>query len=194
MNATIASVDEESPGSDQIAVLQLVVARLDEVGVPYMVTGSTALNYYAVPRMTRDIDIVVELDVTRSEQLWNALSSEFYAEREAIDRAAVERRIVNVIHLDRLVKVDLIVRRSTEFARMEFSRRRRLDPLGGVWLVSPEDLVLSKLTWAQQSGSETQLRDVREVIRAVPDLDREYIAKWAGILGVSEAAARAGAR
>lgn len=179
--------------SDQIAVLQLIVARLDEAGVPYMVTGSTALNYYAVPRMTRDIDIVIELNAAQSGTLGGLLSSEFYVDQDAIDRAAAERRIVNVIHLRHLVKVDLIVQRNTDFARVEFSRRRRLDPLGGLWLVSPEDLVLSKLMWAQQSGSEVQLRDVREVVRAVPDLDREYIAKWAGALDVSEAAAREGA-
>lgn len=176
-------MDDPSLESDQIAVLQVIVARLDEAGVPYMITGSTAVNYYAVPRMTRDIDIVVELDTARSGRLGKLLSSEFYVDQNAIDRAAAERRIVNAIHLGRLVKVDLIVRRDTDFARTEFSRRRRLDPLGGLWLVSPEDLVLSKLMWARQGGSDAQLRDVREVVRAVHDLDREYIARRSGGVG-----------
>ena len=42
-------------------VLKLVASRLNAAGIPYMVSGSMALNFYATPRMTRDIDIVVEI-------------------------------------------------------------------------------------------------------------------------------------
>ena len=42
-----------------------------------MVTGSTAANYYAVPRMTRDIDIVVELGAADVETML-ALFGNFY--------------------------------------------------------------------------------------------------------------------
>jgi len=183
--------DNSSPTSDQTAVLQVVIAKLDDASVPYMVTGSTALNYYAVPRMTRDIDIVIDLEAADSGNLSDQLSAEFYADRDAISRAAVERRIVNVIHLERLVKVDLIVRKDTEFARHEFSRRR-LDASSGLWVVSLEDLVLSKLWWAQQTGSQLQLRDVHELVRANAKLDRDYITRWTGLLGVSELASREG--
>ncbi|HEV8672743.1 MAG TPA: hypothetical protein VGX21_01745 [Methylomirabilota bacterium] len=47
--------------SEELEVLKSVARRLDDLGIPYMVTGSMATSYYAVPRMTRDIDIVVEL-------------------------------------------------------------------------------------------------------------------------------------
>lgn len=189
---SIVSVDS-STEPDQLAVLRTIVARLDDVSVPYMVTGSMALNFYAMPRMTRDIDIVVELDAVSGQTLGAALTTEFYVDHDAIQRAVAEQRIVNVIHLDRLVKVDLIVRKNTDFARTEFSRRSRHDQAWRLWLVSPEDLVLSKLLWAQQTGSELQLRDVREIIRAVEGLDRDYLERWVQLLGVSEGATRAGA-
>jgi hypothetical protein len=47
--------------SAELEVLQDAIARLDRAGIAYMLTGSVALSYYAEPRMTRDIDLVVEL-------------------------------------------------------------------------------------------------------------------------------------
>ena len=44
----------------ELYVLKIVVGRLEAAGIPYMVTGSIAANFYTVPRMTRDIDIVGE--------------------------------------------------------------------------------------------------------------------------------------
>ncbi|MGZ8467524.1 MAG: hypothetical protein ACXWXT_18420, partial [Candidatus Binatia bacterium] len=47
--------------SEELEVLKQVTQRLDRTKIAYMVTGSIATNFYTVPRMTRDIDIVVEL-------------------------------------------------------------------------------------------------------------------------------------
>jgi hypothetical protein len=46
-----------------------------------------------------------------------------------------------------------------------------------LWIVSPEDLVLSKLEWARDSGSELQMRDVRHLLKAT--LDQGYLRQWA---------------
>jgi hypothetical protein len=59
--------------SDELDVLKAVAAELEGAGVPYMVTGSMAANFYTVPRMTRDIDLVIELferDVDRITRLF----------------------------------------------------------------------------------------------------------------------------
>ena len=42
-------------------LVQPFVVRLEQLGVPYMVTGSTAGILYGEPRMTHDVDIVVAL-------------------------------------------------------------------------------------------------------------------------------------
>jgi hypothetical protein len=47
--------------SDGLVVLKLVATPLNGAGIPYMLSGSMAMNYYAQPRMTRDLDLVVEL-------------------------------------------------------------------------------------------------------------------------------------
>ena len=71
---------------------------------------------------------------------------------------------------------------------MEFARRQPVE-LNGVktWIVSREDLILSKLVWAKDSGSELQRRDVRTLLD--DSMDRAYLARWAARLGVAEALA-----
>ena len=46
---------------NELDIVRDVSQRLDHAGITYMLTGSMAMNYYAQPRMTRDIDMVVEL-------------------------------------------------------------------------------------------------------------------------------------
>ncbi|MFO7692297.1 MAG: hypothetical protein R6V57_04335 [Vicinamibacterales bacterium] len=172
--------------ADLLDVLRIVTSRLELAGVPYMVSGSLALGYYAQPRMTRDIDVVVELDDEGVHRVVAAFASDFYCDEDAIRRAVATRRLVNLVHLESAYKVDLIVRKDSEYRQVEFQRRRRLS-LGGVdiWLVAPEDLLLSKLLWARESGSELQLRDAANLVASVPDLDWPYSSRWASALGVA---------
>ena len=58
--------------TDQLSILTLVTERLDAVGIAYMPTGSIAAGYYAQPRMTRDIDLVVELEPADAERIAGA--------------------------------------------------------------------------------------------------------------------------
>lgn len=46
--------------SEDLEVLKTVAQRLDGARIAYMVTGSIVLNYYALPRISRDVDVVVE--------------------------------------------------------------------------------------------------------------------------------------
>lgn len=82
-----------------------------------------------------------------------------------------------MIHTTSIVKVDCVVRKTSAYRMEEFGRRRVMDLAGRpVWVVSPEDLVLSTLDWARDTRSEIQLRDVRSVLQACPDLDWDYLA------------------
>jgi hypothetical protein len=55
-----------------------------------------------------------------------------------------------------------------------------------IWLVTAEDLLLSKLAWAKDSRSQVQLEDARNLVESVPDLDQGYLARWAAELTVTE--------
>jgi hypothetical protein len=173
--------------SEQLDVLKLVAERLQRADIAYMISGSIALNYYAQPRLTRDIDIVVALRREDAERMTNLFAEDFYIDAEAVCNAIVQLGMFNIIHYDHVMKVDFIVRKETPYRQEEFARRSAVD-IDGVtmWLVTAEDLLLSKLAWAAESRSEIQLQDVRNLIRSVADLDWTYIERWADELTLGE--------
>src|SRR5512143_1131182 len=126
-----------------------------------MVTGSTAASYYTVPRMTRDIDLVVELSAVDADRLCALFEGDFYVDRDAVREAITERGAFNMIHHAHVLKVDLMVRKDSEYRREEFRRRQRASVEGHAFtIVTPEDLIISKLDWARDTLSEIQLTDV----------------------------------
>lgn len=174
---------------DQSRVLLDVVTRLDRENIEYMVSGSIALSTYVRPRMTRDIDIVVDVDSARVDALLRAFSGEYYLDDQAARRAVAERRLVNAVHESTLVKVDLVIRKDTPFRKAEFERRRIVTVYGQpVRVVSPEDLLLSKLLWGAESGSAIQLEDAKQLMGL--ELDWPYVDRWAAVLEMSDAVDR----
>lgn len=169
----------------ELVALRDVCARLDAAAIAYMLTGSTAMSFYARPRMTRDIDLVIALEAAQSQRLIDALGTEYHADPEAIATAIRGGRPWNVIHMPTVVKVDLIPRKESIYRRAEFERRRRIDLAGmSLWIVGIEDLILSKLEWSRDSRSEQQRRDVSALLDA--PLDRVYLNEWAARLGLLE--------
>jgi hypothetical protein len=94
----------------------------------------------------------------------------------------------NVIDAQAGWKADLRIRRDRPFSRTEFNRRRKAAILEiDLWVTSPEDVVLSKLEWARESASEQQLQDALGVLLVQNErLDRDYLKKWAAVLGVAD--------
>src|SRR5712692_10054858 len=171
--------------SEEVEVLKMVTGRLDAVGIPYMVTGSMALNYYAVPRMTRDIDVVVELSTPDADRMCDLFRDDFYIEPETVRESVEKRGTCNIIHMALVVKVDLVVRKDSEYRRTEFARRRKVSLEGHpFFIVAPEDLVISKIDWAKDTRSEVQLADARNLLRSTPGLDRPYLERWTTRLGL----------
>ena len=171
--------------SEELQVLKEVVRRLDDAGIPYMVTGSIAANFYTVPRMTRDIDIVVELSERDIGRFIPLFEKDYYLEPEAVRGAVKNKGMFNLIQDEYIIKVDFVVRKDTPYRRREFSRRKKVSVDGqDLYIVAPEDLILSKLEWAKESKSEVQLVDVRNLLKSVKRLNRGYLVRWAKQLGV----------
>jgi len=146
-----------------------------------MLTGSVAMNYYSLPRMTRDIDLVVELTTPQAEVFIELVGEDYYLDRQAVLNAVAQRSMFNLIHNETIIKVDCIVLKNETYRQEEFSRRRKIT-VGDfeVWIVSREDLILSKLYWARDSRSEMQLRDVRNLL--APECDMNYLRSRAAML------------
>src|ERR1700721_1428233 len=106
---------------DELDIVLDVSKRLDAAGISYMLTGSMAMNYYAQPRMTRDIDLVVALRREDAERLVNLFSADYYVSREAVESSIAHESLFNLIHNESVIKVDCIIRKHNEYRVNEFN-------------------------------------------------------------------------
>lgn len=172
--------------SQEIDLLKSVCRRLEQARIPYMLTGSLAAHFYSVPRMTRDIDIVIELLSFEANNVVRLFQDDFYVSKESISEAIQFETMFNVIHEKSGFKVDFIIRKDQPYREIEFQRRRLIELDGtNVWVVSSEDLIISKLYWAKDSFSQLQIGDIRKLMTSVKNLDLDYINKWIQKLGLS---------
>jgi hypothetical protein len=169
----------------ELDILRDASRRLESAGIAFMLTGSVAMNYYAQPRMTRDIDLVVALDGVHAEAIVRLFEADYYVDGQAVARAIVQRSMFNLIHSKTIIKVDCIVLKSDAYRQEEFVRRKRII-LGDfqTWIVSREDLILSKLYWARDSRSDLQLGDVKNLLG--DDCDEVYLRSRAVAIGIDE--------
>ncbi|MCS6939426.1 MAG: DUF6036 family nucleotidyltransferase [Roseiflexaceae bacterium] len=171
----------------------LVTKTLERLGIPYAVGGSLASSLYGVMRSTLDVDIVADIKPEQIPPLIAALSHEFYADDEMIKDAIAHRSSFNFIHYETAFKVDVFIRKLRAFDQMQLERRQPVviaaNPEESVYIVSAEDIILSKLEWYRLGGevSERQWRDVLGVLKVrAGELDLNYLRRWATELNVSD--------
>jgi hypothetical protein len=171
----------------ELSILADVVTRLEAEEVQYALTGSVAMNCYTAYRTTVDTDIVVQLARADAPRMVRLFQNDFYIDFGAVDEAIRLKQSFNVIHYERLLKVDFIVAEPTALLHQRFGRRRRLSIEDTeVWVLSPEDLVLAKLEWTRMSRSARQLADVRALLDGVTGIDIEYLTRSAAALGLMD--------
>jgi hypothetical protein len=175
--------------NEALPVFLAVLEKLETAGIPYMVVGSIASMIYGEPRLTHDMDLVVEVlpaDARKFTLLFD--NEDFYCPPPEVLRAeVVQHGQFNLIHNGSGLKVDLMVRKNTPRAEEEF-QRRSLKPFAGkreVFLASPEDVIISKLEFHRMGGSEKHITDIRGIM-AYTALDHAYLDRWINRLGLTE--------
>ncbi|OIN93327.1 MAG: hypothetical protein AUJ21_05840 [Anaerolineae bacterium CG1_02_58_13] len=171
----------------------LVTQALEQIGISYAVGGSLASSIHGVMRSTLDADIVADMKLEHIKPLVAALSKEFYADDEMIKDAIEHHSSFNLIHYETAFKVDIFTRKLRAFDQMQLERRRTsviaTDPEYSVYVVSPEDIILSKLEWYRMGGevSDRQWRDILGVLKTrAGELEMDYLRKWANELKVAD--------
>lgn len=166
-------------------VLHDFVRRIEALDIAYMLTGSMAMMRYAGFRQTADVDIILELTSKDKANFFAALEPDYYIPYDSAGRAIEMNRMFNVIHIETAFKIDCVLKKQTEFQKGAFERREKTDYYGSpVFIISKEDLILSKLWWAKDSHSEVQLRDVKNLMCC--GFDVNYTAKWIEDLGIED--------
>jgi hypothetical protein len=172
--------------TSQKEFLNNIIEKLQQAGIEYVICGSMAASFYGVERSTQDADIIINPTKEQLSNFFNQLGDAYYVSREAALDALKQLNMFNIIDVENVWKIDLIIRKQTAFSAEEFRRKRKEKLLGkDLYILSPEDSILSKLLWAKQSRSELQFHDVMKILEAQANsLDMAYLNKWAKVLDV----------
>ncbi len=166
-------------------VLHDFVGRIEPLGIKYMLTGSMAMMRYASFRQTADIDMILEFESESKDKFIKVLEPDYYVPHNAVSRGFEIQRMFNVIHIETAFKIDCVPKKSTNFQQKAFERRQKTDYYGNeIWIISKEDLILSKLWWAKDSLSEMQFTDIKSIMFS--GFDKIYAEKWLDELGVKD--------
>lgn len=173
-----------------VSLISLFVRPLNELHIPYMVSGGVASVVYGEPRFTRDIDLVIALkptDAARFAAAWPA--TDFYVPPVEVIEEESKRPAsghFNVIHHDTTMRADIYLAGNDVLNAWAFEHRivRQVDD-DAVFLAPIEAVMLSKLRYYQIGGSDRHLRDIHQMLRISGSLvDRPALERWAARLGV----------
>lgn len=162
--------------------LLVFIRPLNALGLPYMVTGSVASIYYGEPRLTHDVDIVLQLSSADAVALVHAFPpGGFYCpplEAIVLESTRPGRGHFNLIHHQTGFRADVYLSGRDPLHRWGMDARRE-GRIGGVtvWFAPPEYVVLRKLEYYREGGSEKHLRDIAAMLTVsgdqigLPDLE-----------------------
>jgi hypothetical protein len=161
----------------ELDILRDVTRKFDQLNIQYMLTGSLAMSYYSQPRMTRDIDLVVNISQTSIKKMETLFIADYYISIDSVINAIDNEFMFNLIHTESSIKVDCIVRKKEEYRLTEFERRQKIRLTDfDIYIVSKEDLIISKLIWFKDSNSELQKKDIKNLL--VSGYDKDYLQRW----------------
>lgn len=172
-----------------IETLEWVCNKLDLANIPYMITGGSALGFWGHIRTTMDIDVVVQINEETIDYLLNSIRNDVYVDFENAKEAVSKRGMFNIILNKTCFKIDLISLKEDVYEREKFENRIKIEFQGKeIFVIRPEDLIISKLLWNKYiGGSERQIKDCESIYRLnYEDLDLKYIERWVKTLSIED--------
>ena len=152
-----------------------IAKELRTADLDYMIIGGQAVLLYGTPRMTKDIDITLGVDVGHLDRLLPAIDAMGLEIIPEDFRSFVEQTSVLPTRAKECgIRVDFIFS-FTPYERQAIARSKAVLSGGtDVMFASVEDVIIHKIF----AGRPRDLEDVRSVLLKNPDLDIMYVKKW----------------
>jgi hypothetical protein len=168
----------------------LFVRPLNSLGIRYIIGGSVAATFYGEPRLTHDVDLIVFMNDGDGRRLAAAFPPpDFYfppLETVLTEVRREQRGHFNIIHNPTGFKADIYLCGQDELNGWGFKMRQPIQFAGEtVILAPPEYVIVRKLEYFREGGSEKHLRDVRSILAiSATRLDQSAIQEWIRRLGL----------
>ena len=171
-------------------LFKIYLKRLNDSTVSYMITGSVASIIYGKPRLTHDIDIVLELNYNQIDAFLKVFpEAEFYRPPAEVIQTEIMRETrghFNIIHHDSGFKADIYTIGRDQLHRWAMDKRRSIDfNKMKIWVAPPEYVILRKLEFFKEGGSDKHIRDIKSIMESSSDvIDRELLKAKAIDIGI----------
>jgi hypothetical protein len=171
--------------------ITLFATRLNQLGLHWMAVGSVASTSYGEFRTTNDVDLILMLDEKDAARLAGAFPGpEFYCppvDVIALEASRSERGHFNLIHHETAFKADVYLAGTDPLHSWALDRRRQIQLEGAtVWIAPPEYVIIGKLEFFREGGSEKHLRDIHGML-AMTEVDRAFLEKEIARRGLEDA-------
>lgn len=159
-----------------------VLDVLESLEIPYMIVGSLASTQFGIQRSTKDADIVVELGTRPISTITRELGGAFKLNPQIMFETVTgtTRQVVDIPEIPFVIEFFRLS--SEDYDQERFARRRRMaiNQFGReAWVLTPEDVIVTKLRWADRAARGKDADDVRDVITVQEEfLDWDYIHRW----------------
>lgn len=165
----------------ELDIITIFVTRLNRTGIRYMITGSVACVIYGEPRMTHDVDLVLEAGSKTVEKIVEAFPLDaFYCpplESLMIEAARSLRGHFNLVHHETGLRADVYTVGRDPLHHWAMANRKSFEIQGErVWLAPPEYVILRKLEFYREGGSDKHLGDIGGILEMSSDhLDMDWL-------------------
>lgn len=165
--------------------------------IPYFVTGSVASIVYGDPRLTHDIDLVINLNHINVDIFLKAFpSDQFYCPPEEVIKTEINRTSrghFNLIHHETGFKADIYLIGSSELQLWAMHNSRQIDFAGSkINIAPPEYVIIMKLEYYKEGNAEKHLSDIKSILNNSSDLidynllkklinERSLTAEWESV-------------
>lgn len=155
---------------DQVAVE--LAKLLEQHAIPYAIIGGLANLVWGTPRLTRDVDVTINLPDPKLGHVLQCLAPVFRARIKDAAEFALQSRVLLLEHAPSGIPVDVVLA-TLPYEEQAIARGRPITLSGGVVQVCrAEDLILHKIV----SDRTRDREDIRGIIkRQGSGIERSYL-------------------
>lgn len=157
-------------------LLRNLAQELDKNEIPYMIIGGQAVLIYGTPRLTRDIDITLGVDIDSLpiiKNICNTLQLKILPEKP--EQFTAETHVLPATQTDLDIRIDFIF----SFTPYEQQALDRINLIEiddyKIKFASIEDLIIHKM-FAGRAIDEEDIKNI--LIKNNLEVDNKYIKKW----------------